>query len=371
MKNTFISKAKQYVPVPVMVLIALALICGILHAGFIISTDFADAFDGTVSMAVRFLMAHLTAWIPFSLAEAIVILAPFVGAFVIYVFVKNGDDSWKGVCRFVTSVMAVMLVIYILFVLMFAAGYRGSELKHKMGLDVEKLSADDIAGTLEYVIGELNSLSDKVDYDIRGASVMPYSLAELNGKLMDAYTAVSGDYPFVARLTSRFKPIVLSGIMTYTHISGVYSFFTGESNVNTNYPDYIVAFSAAHELAHQRGIARENEANFIAYLVCTASDDDFLRYSGYLNMYEYLSSAMLKASKEKYTAVAAKLGKKVRSDLRAYSEFFKKYEHSVASEVSGKVNDTYLKVQGTAGTASYGMVVDYAVAYHKDKGDAK
>jgi len=51
----------------------------------------------------------------------------------------------------------------------------------------------------------------------------------------------------------------------------------------------------------------------------------------------------------------------------AYSDFFEKYRDSVASEVSGVVNDTFLTIQGTEGSASYGMVVDLAVAYYKDK----
>ena len=58
----------------------------------------------------------------------------------------------------------------------------------------------------------------------------------------------------------------------------------------------------------------------------------------------------------------------MKYDLRCYSEFFDKYRDSVASEVSDAVNDTYLKGQGqTAGSASYGMVVDLAVAYYKTK----
>ena len=57
--------------------------------------------------------------------------------------------------------------------------------------------------------------------------------------------------------------------MTYTHISGIYTFYTGESNININYPDFVVASSATHEMAHQRGVARENEANFVSFVVVT------------------------------------------------------------------------------------------------------
>jgi hypothetical protein len=128
-----------------------------------------------------------------------------------------------------------------------------------------------------------------------------------------------------------------------------------------------VPYTAAHELAHQRGVAREDEANFVAYLVCIESDDAYIRYSAYLNLYEYVASALYKASPELYTKVQTSLDKRVRYEMKAYSEFFEQYRDSVASEISGVVNDTYLTIQGTPGTASYGMVVDLAVAYYKAK----
>ena len=120
-------------------------------------------------------------------------------------------------------------------------------------------------------------------------------------------------------------------------ILGIYSYFTGESNINVHYPDYGIPFTVAHELAHQRGISRENEANFIAFLVCIRSDSEFVRYSGYINMFEYLASALGSTDREMLRAV--------------YSDFF---------------NDNYLKAQGTEGIISYGLVVTLAVAYYRN-----
>ena len=151
-----------------------------------------------------------------------------------------------------------------------------------------------------------------------------------------------------------------------SHISGVYTYFTGEANINVNFPDYTLPFTAAHEMAHQRGIAREDEANFVAFLVCAASDDEYIRYSGYLNLYEYVSSALYSADKDAYAEVRAKLAPEARREMAAYSAFFDKYRENVAANVTETVNNTYLTMQGTPGTKSYGMVVDLAVAYLRD-----
>ena len=53
--------------------------------------------------------------------------------------------------------------------------------------------------------------------------------------------------------------------------------------------------------------------------------------------------------------------------MSAYSKFFDKYRENIAEKVSDKVNDTFLTINGTEGVKSYGMVVDLAVAYYKDK----
>ena len=145
----------------------------------------------------------------------------------------------------------------------------------------------------------------------------------------------------------------------------MYSFFTGEANINVAFPDYTIPFTAAHELSHQRGIAREDEANFMAFLVCIDSDDAYIRYSGYLNLLEYVLSALYSASPVLYYSVIETVSPEIRAEMQAYSKFFEKYRNSTASKVSETVNNTSLILQGTEGTKSYGMVVDLAVAYYK------
>ncbi|MBQ5354551.1 MAG: DUF3810 family protein [Clostridia bacterium] len=59
----------------------------------------------------------------------------------------------------------------------------------------------------------------------------------------------------------------------------------------------------------------------------------------------------------------------MRYDLYCYSQFFDKYRENTAATVSNTVNNTYLVLQGTEGAKSYGLVVDLAVAYYRDRLD--
>ena len=91
-----------------------------------------------------------------------------------------------------------------------------------------------------------------------------------------------------------------------------------------------------------------------------------MRYSGYLNMYEYLMSA-LSSKREIRREISASLDPRVMNDLVCYSNFFDKYRSNPAATVSDTVNNTYLLAQGTEGAKSYGLVVDLAVAYYRNE----
>ena len=185
----------------------------------------------------------------------------------------------------------------------------------------------------------------------------------MNALLLDGFSSVYEDYGVGSRLKSHVKPVMMSRAMSYTHITGVYTFFTGEANLNVDFPDYTLPYTAAHELAHQRGIAREDEANFVAFLVCAASDDAYIRYCGYRNLYDHVISALYEADPMMYSSLISYAPRPILREMRAYSQFFDQYRDSIAADVSEAVNDTYLTMQGTEGTRSYGMVVDLAVAY--------
>ena len=155
--------------------------------------------------------------------------------------------------------------------------------------------------------------------------------------------------------------------MSDAGITGIYSFFTGEPNINMDYPDYSLPFTVAHEFAHQRGICREDEANFMAFLVCVSSSDPYIRYSGYLNLYGYLAGSLYRADSEKYKELSLMLLDNAQLDRAAYSEVSRAHSDSWFNKLNDRLNDSYLKFNGTEGVVSYSYVVRLAVAYYRTK----
>lgn len=79
--------------------------------------------------------------------------------------------------------------------------------------------------------------------------------------------------------------------------TGFYFPFTGEANLNVDCPASFLPSTIVHEMAHQRGIASEQECNFIAIAVSLASGDPVYRYSGLLMGYVHLGNALYRADR--------------------------------------------------------------------------
>lgn len=346
----------------------LAAFSAILYFVFTKSPEFSDWFNRYISSVGRTVLATVTNLLPFSLTEMLILLIPFWLVLLICIAYRHYSQSLRRALHYVGILGGILCIVLILFVWNFAPGYYGKPLDQKLSLDRREVSANELYQTALLLSTEVNNASKELVFTEDGASLMPYSYSEMNQKLLDAYERFCEKEDFINTYPSRVKPIMLSEPMSYTHITGVYTFFTGEANINVNFPDYTIPYTAAHELAHQRGIAREDEANMIAFLVCMESDDPYIRYSASLNLFEYVVSALSSADRELYRTAYATLSPEAQMERIAYVEFYEKYKENTAAKVSQATNDAYLQSQGAKeGTKSYGMVVDLAVAYYRPK----
>jgi len=357
---------KRHLPLFAKIFFCIAAISAIIEIICICNAEFADFFNLEIARFTRIGLAWLTAWIPFSLGEFIILLLPAIIVTIIVIANKYYADSWRNVGVFCLTMLSILSLFFVCYVFTLGTGYQGTTLDQKLNIDKQEVSAEELEFTTEIMVQKITELSGNVTYGADGFSVMPYSYSEMVDKLLDAYEKTEEQYDFIKSFRCPVKTVMHSEPWTYTHITGVYSYFTGEANINVNMPDYTLPFTAAHELAHQRGITREDEANFVAYLVCMNSDDTYIRYSAYLNMFEYLAGPMYSADSKAYSTLYGKLPNSVKIEEISYSEFFSKYRQTVVSKVSETINDTYLKINGTEGTKSYGMVVDLCVAYYKN-----
>ena len=144
------------------------------------------------------------------------------------------------------------------------------------------------------------------------------------------------------------KPLISSRLMSYLGLSGFYSPWTGEANFNDRVPDCELPIVIAHEKAHQRGFAGEDEASFAGFLACLYSDSLYARYSAYLFAQRELLREWMRLAPREAQASGLERLPGVQRDLEAVGRFWNRYR-GVAWEVTSSVNDAYLKLHRVKG----------------------
>lgn len=328
----------------------------------------ADAINATVAHALRLCLAKVSSILPFSLAELLIALSPILFVLVIALYCLRCNTRRKAL-HFLSNTVGALMLVFVVYFFTLGVGYHATRLDEKADLERKKLSADELYTVSEHLLSLCEAELDGVRFDENGSSLMPYSMAELSDILCKDYDALLaselGGRILDKNFNSRAKGVKFSRVMSYLHILGIYTFFTGESNVNRDYPDVETPATTAHELAHQRGISREDEANFVSFLLTLSSSDSYVRYSGAFDIFRYVSSALYRADSERYGELLRTADSRIRGELRAISRHAKQFEGNTLGEVSSNLNDAYLKANGTEGSVSYGFVVDLTVAYYK------
>lgn len=335
-----------------------------------VSSDIAELYTVTVGNFLRMVTAKISGVFPFSLTETVVVFSLFTVLYIvaraIYESIKKVEYSQRFEIRAMRVLACFVLLGFAINNFSFASGNNRRPLEENMGLSRSSLTAQQLYECAEIAIDTANECisSGEIRRTPDGSSVLPYSYDELNEKLNMEFASYSEKYPFIGGFSSNVKRIALSDIMTHTHISGLYVSYTGEANINTNYPDYVVAFTYAHEMSHQRGIVREDEANFLAFTLLYESDDVYLRYCAAVQLLDYLFSELAAADTELYYQALMQCDRGIILEMNAFYNFFSPYRDSTASTVMGAVNDASIKLRGDSdGEKSYGLMIELAAAY--------
>ena len=363
MKKTF-QKLKNYLPIWSAVLFCIFFVSLIVNGAIKRNPVFANAIHETVGAGIRAFMSTVTSWIPFSLAEMLLILSPVLLFFICFFMIRKLRRSLTDGIRYFLGFLSCISIVFTLLVFGYNASFYGESVEAKVGIERKDLSKEQLYDTAILLIDSIREDIPQIHYPENTYSEMTFSYSDMNKKLNEAYQTLSEQYPSFQELYTNTKPVMLSEPWTYTHISGMYTFFTGEANVNVNYPDFVMVSSAAHEMAHQRGIGKEDEANFVAFLVCSLSDDPYIRYSGYMDVLNDVLIKLSSADSELYKKVREYMPRELNEEFTAYSVFFDKYRENVAATVSTTVNNAYISSHNQPqGVMSYGLVVDLVAAY--------
>ena len=319
---------------------------------------YSTAIYPVISQVISFIFGFFK----FSAAEVILIaLVVLVPLGLVFNLARKKDSGYHA-ANYAVNVLCAAAIGYFLFIAIWGLNYYRMPLGDIMEYDVRDSSTEELAELCEDLIDNANGLRGQLEEDVNGVLVLPYAEDEVFQMVNQAYRAYGEVNEIFAGRYSNPKPVFFSDKMSYTEITGVYIPFTGEANVNTNVMPMSLASTAVHEAAHQRGIAREDEANFMSYLVCRDYGDVYMQYSGTMLALIHSMNALAASDYEAFAGLAATYSDGVRRDLTANNEFWKQYEGKTA-EVAENVNNAYLESNNQEdGVKSYGRMVDLLLA---------
>lgn len=302
---------------------------------------------------------------PFSLYECVIaVLVVFVlcrtARLIRAVFKK---DFPRELINFLTGIVfPVSLGIFLFQFLWNLNNYR-LPLKDQLGLNVSGISQEDLADTYKSLILKANGLRSVLS--VQDTARDGEKVKKILETAWEGYIPLAEQYNIFHSYRVRVKGLLFSRIQTISGYTGVYSFITGEPNINTEPPIVTLPHTACHEIAHQMGITFEDEANFAAFLACKNHPDILFQYSGYLSALTYTGNALYSQSPDLYREISQLLSESIKSDQEEIRNFWNRYQKESATRIADMINETYLKNNNQpAGIQSYGKFAELLAAYY-------
>ena len=301
--------------------------------------------------------------VPFSVTEWVILCLVTLGiVLLILLVVRLIRRRWSKAYRTGMTVLSVSAALFALFCLWWGVLYYSDSFTEQSGLERRDISEQELETVTKYFAAQANALGEYVERGEDG--VFTADKDAIFRRSADIYDGAEQIFPCLAAPAVRAKPVVLSRLLSYIHYTGFFFPYTAEANLNADSPVCLLPSTIAHELAHLRGVAREDEANFCAVVACMESGDDEYRYSGALLAYIYLGNALYSADYDAWHEVYSSLSEAVRADLTANNAYWKQFE-TTAADVSEKVYESFLQTYGDdRGMQSYGACVDLLTVYY-------
>ena len=329
---------------------------------------FPSFMDTVYSSFLYILIAQgvstLVALIPFSLAEVLLYLLVFFLLFylvrgIVIMFVKPLSQVkviWK---KNLIATASFLLWVISAYMLTCGLHYHRLFLEDRLAYPQLQVTTSDLTNMAGALVREVNLAASYTRRTPQGDMIPDHTFDRYKKDIALAYDSLAvttglrtgGRYPAT-------KTILASRGMSYAYMSGFFFPWTLEANVNKDVPVFRLPAIMAHEQAHVRGFMRENEANFLAYLVARHTGNGDLKYSCLLHSLNYILNAIHSAVPQEYPALLESLSPRVLYDLQEEYEYWEQFRSSFGV-MSQKVNDAYLKANAQPeGVASYGKVVD-------------
>ncbi len=319
-----------------------------------------SVYGDLVFPGVRAAFSLLTSWLPFP-AIVLVLLYVFWLAFrTILRPLRRRQFSWRS---FAWGLLSTAGALIFFFYFLWGFNYSRPGLVDRLEIEPTPLDSVALAAEFRAATSELVEWAQQHSATISEQSINYNS--ELTPTLASNVKSTLEPLGYIipsSPIGRRLKP---KGVLMRFSTAGIYIPYSGEGHVDAGMLPVQVPYTMAHELGHGCGVTDEGECNFLAYIVCTQSDQPLVRYSGLLSYWRYVAYEYRRVAPESYKESSRDLPEVIRNSLQEIYTNNALYP-DILPKARNVVYDTYLRSNGVeGGLVSYNRVVGWVSAYRE------
>jgi hypothetical protein len=233
----------------------------------------------------------------------------------------------------------------------------------------EQLEIDNTYTTYELIdfTEKLISKTNRLHVSLKENDSLPvnfkYTHSEISSLIFDGIETVNEPKLNLSYGRQNLKKSFFSLPLTYGGFGGYINPFTLEAQYNYNIPTFKWPTTFTHEVAHQMGFAKENEANFIACLVGMYHPDESFRYATHGFALKQCLNELYRRDPEIFQEWLTCVNYGVIENYRELQEFWEDYQNPVEPLLK-VMYGSYLNANNQPeGMSSYSYVVALLVNY--------
>ncbi len=311
------------------------------------------------------LMRMSLGFIPFSLGD---FLYAVLIIMLIRWIIRRFRQRFKNPKRWGLQALATLSLVYACFNLFWGFNYYRLPLHQSLGIESE-YTTEELTHLTKLLIQRSNALHYSITGNDSIKVQVPYIKADLLNMTTAGYQNLEHTFPKLDYNKVSLKRSLYSLPLTYMGFNGYLNPLTNEGQVNTLIVPFKIPTTASHEIGHQLGYAKENEANFLACLSTMNHPDSYFRYSGYTFALSYCLNELHFRDPGLTESLMKTLHHGIKLNYAEVRDFWARHENPMEPVFMYTYN-SFLKANNQPeGMKSYSYVVALLVNYFKERED--
>ena len=321
------------------------------------------------------LLSPISGFFPFAVGDIFIALS--IAWVILYPIYEIGLRKKRVFGR----VAEYLLWVYAWFYIAWGLNYSQPNIYYRIGMKPVEVSKAKFKKFAYQYADSLNALSNaslsNASLSNARKSISPDSIVDdaLKNRVRDAVLKEYNKIGYREGINKPFnqhphaKTMVFTPLSSMAGVTGSMGPFFCEFTLNGDILAHDYPATYAHEFAHFLGVANEGEANFYSYIVCTASADKQVRFSGYYHIFFHVLNNVFDILGEKE---GERFLKHIRPEIIQRARNDRRYWLSKRCKALDAAQDVifelYLKGNHVAeGRKSYSGVIGLILAWEEKK----